>query len=100
MRVNPYEKLEEVINDFLNYLGVNIDINNLSKFEMMFSFNSRDLKLMKDKTVNEAGILNYGKITVIDMRNILGGRENVNEIKNALGLYLDLHMLLNIVIDC
>ena len=74
MKVNPDEKVGNVINEFIGILGVKLKFENLSKFDMMFSFNSKDLKSSQYKTFREIGALNGMKICVIDMRNILGGR--------------------------
>ena len=70
---NPYEKIGDVIVEFMNLLNVNMNFNQMSSHQIMFSFNSKNLAFHKNKTLIELGIVNNSKIAVIDMNNILGG---------------------------
>ena len=72
-KVDPNETIESTINLFLRLRGVFIDFTKVQNFQMLFSYNARNLFLVKEKTFNEVGVSPYSKVTVIDTKNILGG---------------------------
>ena len=73
MYINSSDLVKDILAEFLNKLGFKLNIEKLSVYQIIFTFNAINLSKFLNKKACEINLINNSRINVIDTNNLIGG---------------------------